>query len=319
MVPYPYLERIVSLSRPSLVCMSIIQYSEDFFFRVYRIIGRWRIAHSNDPRPASFPFISGDGFRSLAKHVFDNTTHSFDATKVTQGEIIFVGNGRIQEFLTTIHPHIASPYVLITHNGDAQVDKTLFELAESKVIKWYGINITYRHPKLIPIPLGIENKYLYVCGIPDVFKSVIRQNRRKQDKIFYGFTVSTNPSERQIALDIISKHPQAETIAVWRGFLPYLKLLSTYKMVLSPPGSSTEGHRTWDTLYIGGVPIVKSSITIDYFKSLGVPLLVVTDWQQLDTLDAKVISDTYETTWNTSNKETLYFDYWKEKILNHHS
>lgn len=315
MVPYYYLYHILLVTRAFLPFMSIRTTTEDFLFRWYRIIGREIIAHSRNPRPASWPFITGDGFRKLADHIFDATSTTLNPTDVKLGDIVFVGNSLIESFLETIHPHISGTYILITHNGDAVVDQTLFEKAHDKIIAWYGINVVYAHPKIIPIPLGIENQHYFVCGIPAVFNWVQKRIPVKKNKIFYGFTVSTNAPERQAALNVIHTHPEAETLNSWRNFFTYLLELAHYKFVLSPPGSSVEGHRTWDTLYIGGVPIVKSSITTDYFKSIGVPLLVVHDWHEVNTLTKDTLSSVFTDIQNKSNSDCLTFQYWKEHIV----
>ncbi len=196
------------------------------------------------------------------------------------------------------------------------MDEDALELAGDKVIKWYGINVTVRNPTVIPIPLGIENKHFYVCGIPAVFKSVIRRNYPKKDRIFYGFTVSTNLAERQPALDAMRRNPLAETVQAWRGFGPYLHLLATHKFVASPPGSSVEGHRTWDAFYIGIVPIVKSSPTIDYFERLGMPLWAIRDWKELDGLTESTLAEKFDDIMAHGKKDVLFMDYWTDKIRN---
>lgn len=297
--------------------MSLVSKLEDYCFRIYRIIGRTVIKYSNNPRPASLPFITGDGFRKLAKHVFDKTNPAVDPKSVAAGDIVFVGDSQIEQFLSDIHPHISHPYVLITHNGDATVNEAVFEKAKDKIIKWYGINVTHTDPKIVPLPLGIENQHYFVCGIPAVFKIIMRRSAPRKDKIFYGFTVSTNPAERQPALDVVSKHPDGESLRSLRGFYFYLAHMRNYKLVLSPPGSSVEGHRNWDTLYIGSVPIVKKSITTDYFKKIGVPLLVIENWNDLATINSATISTLYTETKAASDPETLTMDYWVKKIKHH--
>jgi hypothetical protein len=98
------------------------------------------------------------------------------------------------------------------------------------------------------------------------------------------------------------------------NFYDYIHLLATYKFVASPPGSCVEGHRTWDALYIGIVPIVKSSITIDYFKRIGLPLWVVHSWNELDNLTEKDLMDMYQSIRKDFNNEALYIEYWFDKI-----
>ena len=294
--------------------MPILDQINDFIFRIYRIIGRLLIKYSKNPRPHSYPFITGDGFRTLAHHVYDNTT-KLDPLQVKDGNIIFVGDSLIGDFIKHIHPHISARYVLISHTGDAVVSETYLDQIRPKLIRWYGINVIVDDPLVIPLPLGIENKHYFVCGIPSLFEKVRRTKLEKWNKIFYAFSVSTNPTERQAALDEIQQHPNGETLTTWRGFRAYLIHLNQYKFVLSPPGSSVEGHRTWDTLYIGGVPIVKSSITTRYFKKIGLPLLVLENWSELQSLTGETLEHTYASLKQTEKTEPLYMTYWIDKIL----
>lgn len=294
--------------------MKLTHKIEDFYFRIYRIIGRKIIQYSANPRPASLPFITGDGFRNFADHIYDDLQQISDPKSIADYETIFVGDSKIDSFIENIHPFIESKYILITHNGDAPVTAERLERVKEKIIRWYGINVLVSDPKVIPIPLGISNAHYFVCGIISIFKKVISTKVPKKNQIFYAFTISTNPTERQAALDEIKKNKHSVTLQEWRGFNAYLHKINNYKFVLSPPGSSVEGHRTWDTLYIGGVPIVKSSITTDYFKKVGLPILVLQDWSELQNFTEANIATTYTTLKDSENTEPLYIEYWFNKI-----
>lgn len=293
-----------------------ISYLSNIIFRIYRIIGRYVIRYSLNPRPSSYPFITGDGFRNFADHIYDNLKKDFDVNKVKEKNIIFVGDSNIKKFLIEIHSKIKHNYILITHNGDAVVDQEVFDLTDDKILKWYGINPLINNPKVIPIPLGIENKHYYVLGIPQIFKRVIKKNLSKRNLIFYGFSVFNNKEERQPALDVLKVNTLAETFKKWMNFYQYLNLLATYKFTASPPGSCVEGHRNCDAFYIGTIPIVKSSITIDYFEKIGMPLWNLKDWHELDTLTEKDLEEKFENIKKNSKIETIYMDYWIDKIKN---
>lgn len=293
-----------------------INFLLDVLFKVYRTIGRLIIKYSSNPRPHSYPFITSDGFRKIADHIYDNVCKNFVPEKVKERDIVFVGDENIEKFLTEIHPKIKVNYILITDNGDNTIDQKVFDLAKDKILKWYGINVLISDPRIIPIPLGIENKHYYVCGIPAIFNNVIKKNHSKRNRIFYGFSVFNNKEERQPAMDVLKVNSLAETFKRWMNFYQYLNLLATYKFVASPPGSSVEGHRTWDALYIGIIPIVKSSITTDYFEKIGVPLWVIKDWHELDNISEKDLEEKFESIKKNSKIETIYMDYWIDKIKN---
>jgi len=252
----------------------------------------------------------------MAQHIFDNTSRTLSGDDVAEGDIVFVGDSLIEEFIEKVHPQITSQYTLVTHNGDAVITKTLFDQIHDKLLMWYGINMQYTHPKIVPLPLGIENKYFFVNGITTIFDYVEKKCSEKKDKIFYGFSVGAHPVERGAALKNIQINPNGETLTAWRGFFFYLVILNTYKLVLSPPGSCEEGHRTWDTMYIGSVPIVKNSPTTEYYKKIGVPLISVQDWEELQKFDTLFIQTEYDKAIAQSDRHTLTLDYWVNKIKN---
>ncbi|MFZ2303671.1 MAG: hypothetical protein WAV98_02675 [Minisyncoccia bacterium] len=294
----------------------IISKLLDNLYRIYRIIGRLLIKYSLNPRPSSSPYVTGDGFRNFADYIYDNLKKDFDVNKVKEKDVIFVGDSNIKKFLGEIHPKIKSSYILVTHNGDEMIDKEAVNMMDGKILKWYGINVLVSNPKVIPIPLGIENKHYYVLGITSIFDRVIKKSIIKINRIFYGFTVLNNVMERQQALDVLKVNNLSDTYKKWMNFYQYLHMLATYKFVASPPGSCVEGHRTWDTLCIGSVPIVKNSITMEYFKKIGLPIWVVDDWHELDTVNEEILDKKFKEIRGNYNEEVLYMDYWIDKIKN---
>ena len=52
--------------------------------------------------------------------------------------------------------------------------------------------------------------------------------------------------------------------------------MKDYKFILSPPGVGEDTHRTWEALYVGCIPIVRSSNLNELYKDL--PVLIVDDW-----------------------------------------
>ncbi len=285
------------------------------FIKINRIVHRTLIKYSGSPRPASYPYVTGDGFRQLANHIFDNSKKNFDPKKVKSDEIVFVGDSNIKKFFKEIHSLIGVGYILVSHNGDEKIDEEVLKFVDGKIIKWYGINVVVKHPKVVPVPLGIENLHYYVLGIPGNFQAVKKLNLPKKNKIFYGFTLASNKEKRQPALDCLSKHPLAETLkGRWLTFRPYLKLLAGYKFTASPEGSSIEGHRNWDALYMGVSPIVTRSVTTEYFKSLGIPMWVVDDWHELDNLTEEDLGKKHKELWQGFDESKLYMDYWVNKI-----
>ncbi|HAO64411.1 TPA: hypothetical protein DCQ44_00320, partial [Candidatus Taylorbacteria bacterium] len=96
----------------------------------------------------------------------------------------------------------------------------------------------------------------------------------------------------------------------------YKRQLRQYKFVASPPGNGIEGHRTWEAMYMRTVPIVKRSPFIEYFKSLGMPLLVIDNWTDLEKYSEIDLANEYEKLKSGFDNLALYMDYWIELIKN---
>jgi hypothetical protein len=93
----------------------------------------------------------------------------------------------------------------------------------------------------------------------------------------------------------------------------YVHTVTSYSHILSPRGAGIDCHRTWEALYLGTVPIVKESVLTDYFKSIGVPLIVVKEWS--DITNTKHMSELMKIDFpNIDNHPALYIDFWLNMI-----
>ena len=57
-----------------------------------------------------------------------------------------------------------------------------------------------------------------------------------------------------------------------------------YKFILSPPGAGFDCHRTWEALYLGAIPIVKTSSLDPLYKDLPVVIELVDTEENLSKL-----------------------------------
>lgn len=266
-------------------------------------------------RPASKPYLSGDTFRSLADHVYEEGL-PFNPEQVASDSTIFVASPQAEKFFTKIHPRINNDYTLITHNGDNIIDDYMSRYIDRKIVKWYAMSVLTNHPKIVPIPAGLENLHYYNNGITRLFDKHRKRNNQKLDRILFGFTVSTNPKERQPAYDFLHKYPLADEITKPLNADEYLDHLSCYKFVAAPPGNAIESHRMWEAMYLGVVPIVKRSRMMEYFRDLGLPIWLINDWFELSSLTPDDLSLRYRKIMKEARTEALWFSYWQNRIRN---
>jgi len=46
-----------------------------------------------------------------------------------------------------------------------------------------------------------------------------------------------------------------------------------------PPGNGIDTHRVWETLLVGGIPIVEKNDLYTEFTRQGVPLIMLDNWE----------------------------------------
>lgn len=277
---------------------------------------RRRLGRITRRHPTSSPFISGDSFRSLANYIYETGNKKIKSEKIKSGDIVFVASPLIYEFFTKVHPLIKKRYRLITHNGDDLIDKKLINKIDDKIINWYAMSVISPHPKIVPLPAGLENLSHYHNGIKELFTKYQKIKPHKKNRILFGFSISTNPKERQPAFDILIKSQVTDQIKSWVDPEQYLNLLNNYKFVAAPPGNAIESHRLWEALYLNVVPIVKKSYMMESFYQLGLPIWLVDKWTELNQLTEEDLAEKYTELMARSNMDPLYLNYWLNMIKN---
>lgn len=272
-----------------------------------------RLARFTHYHPTSNPYLSGDTFRTTADHVHDMDS-TVDPAAVRQNNIVFVQSPRLREFFTHVHPKITAPYILISHNGDENIDDSFSSYLDERIIHWFAQNCLITHPKITPLPIGLENKWYYLHGIPSYFTKLRKGAVQKTTAILYKFSVSTNPPERGAALAVLGTHPLAQTYTDWRESYAYLRTLQNVQFVASPAGNGEDCIRTWEAMYLRTVPILRRSVFATYFENLGLPLYIIEDWSELTELTPEKLAGIYATMSSKWDAQTLWADYWITQI-----
>jgi hypothetical protein len=258
-------------------------------------------------RGSSTPYISGDTFRNFCTARFDELSTQLDPSQIQTGNAIFVKTDMLEQFFKTVHPYIAHPYVLVTHNSDDAVPGRFAQyLDDPRIFAWFGQNVeNCNHPKMHPIPIGLANRCWDHGNIETVSKMQSRRNRFHRDQLLYmNFTESTYP-ERTSVFRLFQKRPYCVTVPQ-KPFQHYLRDLAKSKFVLSPRGNGIDCHRTWECFLMGAYPVLKTSTLDRLFE--GLPVLIVQDWNQID---EEFLNAAYEKMQAQSYRfERAYADYW---------
>lgn len=174
-------------------------------------------------------------------------------------------------------------FVLVTHNSDGEVRETaeVFKILNcNNLIKWYGQNICFKHPKLHFLPIGLANSQWSHGNLSLFYNDLfINSLTNKQDQVYFNFNINTNPTKRQICYNSLKDKLE------WLNNISPIEnqvRLSTYKFCICPEGNGVDSHRLWECLYLKVVPIVIKSEFTNILIDLNIPLVVLDNWNEFD-------------------------------------
>lgn len=272
---------------------------------------RMRISEKRKP---FYPFVTGDAFRDYATYVYDTLDTNFEPERVEKGDIVFVDTYRLQKFLQLYHKKIKHEYILITHNSDLGITNRYINLInDPKIIAWFSTNVMMNHKKLIPIPIGLQNRYTLKGDHNVIQKYINEKDQYEKDYFVYvNFAINTNRKVRQKAYDYFSQKAFS-TVIERTEYQENLKNTLRSQFVISPPGNGLDCHRTWEAVHLGAIPVVLSSQMDSAFDDL--PIIIVSDWKQVTPEYLKKKSQEFSK--KEFNFDKMYIDYWLNLISSH--
>ena len=228
--------------------------------------------------------------------------------KINKYQVIFVYGDFLPFFFDHIFQHL-NKFILVSHNADNGVFIDYIKyLDKDKIIKWYGLNIHFEHPKLIALPIGIANSQ-WKHGNTTLLQQIIKQNNIKEKLLYINFSEKTNKNIRTPIMNLF-KNKNIGTFSKKVSQDEYLTELSQHKFCISPPGNGIDCHRTWECIYLGVIPIIQNHIHNIQFDHL--PVLLINDWN--------IITEEYllkmykEFKFKQFSLEKININYWKEII-----
>jgi hypothetical protein len=235
---------------------------------------------------SSFPFISGDTFRSFCKLKFDSVEDlsNLDEIYGYRGKV-FVAAGISQDFFSKIEKYPTKDYSsvdLVIHNGDLIPNVETFSDWGPKFSSISSVNWLGNLDNVKALPIGLENWSYMRNGVPRDFKRT--RKRAKTIDLLVSFNDHTNPAERKAARSVAMQLAGVYVAGSSTSPKEYRDLVAASKYVLSPPGNGADCHRTWEAIYLGAIPIVKSEYWP--FTGMGLPVLEIPNWEDLTTIPA---------------------------------
>jgi hypothetical protein len=258
--------------------------------------------------------------------------------KMFDGMSIYVCSDLLNFFVTDILPKINKRFVLVSGDSDMCVPKEALSYSQFNqlinsplLIRWFLQNTQIQNNnKMIQMPIGLDY-HTISCNpdhqwktegeshLPGAQEGVLVDIKNKSKpfyeripKIYVNFSKSNDRfGDREDSL----KNTHSDLLVINDEFTQRTNNwnnIANYAFVLSPFGNGMDCHRTWETLCLGSIPIVKATNFKKMFEDL--PVLIVNNWSDItrELLD-NTIQD-FKT--KTFNYDKLRLSYWVSKIRN---
>jgi hypothetical protein len=258
--------------------------------------------------------------------------------KMFDGMTVYVCSDLLSFFVTDILPKINKRFVLVSGDSDICVPKEALSYSQFNqlinspfLIRWFLQNTQIQNnDKMVQMPIGLDyhtissnpDHKLKTKGesyLPGAQERILVDIKNKSKpfyerilKIYVNFSKSNDRfGDREDSL----KNTHSDLLVINDAFTQRTNNwnnIANYAFVLSPFGNGMDCHRTWETLCLGSIPIVKATNLKKMFEDL--PVVIVNNWADItqELLD-NTIQD-YKT--KTFNYNKLRLSYWVSKIRN---
>lgn len=210
-------------------------------------------------------------------------------------------------------PGINARFILITHQGDTNIDSSYAAIADHpKIVHWFAQNCLLEHPKVTPLPIGLEDRWRHNNGAYGDFKRLARRTGPTIPRIAYAFSLGTNVERRTECYKALKRCPAAEELRQPLNARLYRDLVRRFMLVASPPGNGADCHRTWEAIYMRCVPVVEDNSMNRRFKAAGAPLVLVREWGELEGWDEARSRSAYESARRECDARICFSEYWEQ-------
>ena len=259
-------------------------------------------------------FIDGDFFQSLTNKALYSDTHEIHKNIIGYGgEYIithnsdscleYIGNDQIKVSVTLTHWNKKAESKLGSRYKIINIPKNLK--------KWYGQNlISNGDERLVPLPIGLERRR-WSKGLKHTTLMEKINLQKERNTLLYINYNEKNHITRGKLKDGLSSIKDIKVINNKINFNQYCDDILTSKYVLSPIGNGLDCHRTWESLYLGAIPIIETN---EYYKTIysDMPVLLIDNYKSLTT---EFLEDEYNKILK-KEKNKLNQQYWINQIVN---
>lgn len=281
-------------------------------------------------------YISIRGIAKNCDHFPKNIisdTNNFDPNDykcINENDTVFVITSVLDKFIKFIIPTLGNTrFKLVTgacvkgvpHEISKLHQIDYIKILQKNVTRWYTQNFDGTI-ECVPIPLGIDYHTLQRGNHPwgpmasakdqeTILKEAANFNfEHKRNRTFSSFhfqLFERHNRDRHRAIDHLKNVKFNDVIKKPVPRKSLWNCMRSYKFIISPHGNGLDCHRTYESMLLGSVAIVRSS-TLDGLYE-GMPILIVDDWKDLT-------EEVLENYTYTGDLEKLKLSYWISLIKN---
>ena len=276
------------------------------------------------------------------------------AESISAGDIVHVKTDHLEAFARDILPRAAGPLVLVTGDSDiSPVRRFEHLLDDDRVLHWFAQNcdVAYDHPRLTRIPIGLDNptytkiekRLGFAIGamlgripfdptlsrnamgdqarLQDVKRRMTRTIREKPARVLCTFhrnqqllpNADTIP-DRAEAYAVVRDHPDCFVIQTRLRQEEYWRVHDHFAFEVSPRGKGLDCFRTWECLFLGTIPIVKTSPLDALYRQEQFPVVIVESYDAITSANLRRWKTQLEGCFTPELTRRLSNDYWLERI-----
>jgi len=227
-----------------------------------------------------------------------------DFADVRDGDLVWVRVNSLPRFVADVLPGISARFALVTGDEDWAIPSGFAGaqeiIANENVVCWFAQNCdgTDTSGKVFPIPIGLDfhtianrRKWKHWQATPRQQEAELERLRAampaNRDRLVrahadFHFNIGTSGpthESREAVRAALLANPNVEfqrrklsRSALWRE-------KTRFAFVISPHGHGLDCHRTWESLALGSIPIVRRSPLDPLYE--GLPVVIVDDWREI--------------------------------------
>jgi hypothetical protein len=227
---------------------------------------------------------------------------SFDQVK--DGDLVWVRLIALPQFLNEALPRIVARFALVTGDEDWAIPSGFARsselCADPRLICWFTQNFdgTDQSGKLLHLPIGVDfhtisntRKWGHWPATPAAQEAELEALRRSAPpnpsrllRVHADFHFNKHKDQvwgddRSAVQQALQGNPDVEFQTKKIRRIELWSEKTRYAFVVSPHGNGLDCHRTWESLILGNIVIVKRSSLDPLYD--GLPVVIVDDWHEI--------------------------------------